>query len=507
MPVAPLPPTPRRGVFTLARRAALSAALAALVVPAGPMPPAARAKGLDSLADLAAGVTDAVVNISAAQVTEGKVANATPKPAPGTPLDDLFEQFFKRQLGRKGGGEGGDDDAPRGRRSNSLGSGFIVDPAGIVITNNHVIDGANDITVILTDGTKLKAEVLGKDSKVDVAVLKVTPAHPLKSVSFGDSDLMRVGDPVMAVGNPFGLGGTVTAGIVSARHRNIDSGPYDNYIQTDAAINKGNSGGPLFDMKGEVIGINTAILSPSGGSIGIGFATPSDTVMPIIDQLREFHEVRRGWLGVHVQPVSDEVSDALGLGSPHGALVAGLDDNGPAGPAGLKTGDVIVSFDGHGVRESRELPALVAAAPVGKDVTVSIIRDGKPRDLTVKLGRLDAPVQAASLDKAAPADAPKPAVQAALGMGLIPLDDGFRKRYGIKDSVQGVAVTAVEPGSPAADKVKPGDVVVEVNQVAVGDPADMLSKIDAVKTNGKKTALLLVSNAQGDVRYVALSLN
>ncbi|RYB07215.1 Do family serine endopeptidase [Lichenibacterium ramalinae] len=487
----------------------LPRAAAALILAGGLAAAPAAAKGnMDSLADLAASVTDAVVNISAAQVTEEKQASVAPKPAPGTPLDDLFEQFFKRQLGRHGGSGGGDEDAPRGRRANSLGSGFIIDGAGIVITNNHVIEGANDITVILTDGTKLKAEVVGKDSKVDVAVLKVTPTHPLKSVPFGDSDAMRVGDAVMAVGNPFGLGGTVTAGIVSARNRNIDSGPYDNYIQTDASINKGNSGGPLFDMKGEVIGINTAILSPSGGSIGIGFATPSDTVLPIIAQLREFHEVRRGWLGVRIQPVTDDIAEALGLGTPHGALVAGIDDKGPAGPAGLKKGDVIVGFDGHDVHESRDLPKFVAGAPVGKDVVVSILRDGKPQELTVKLGRLDAPVEKASLDRdQGAADAPKSAVQQAFGLGLGTLDDAFRKRYGVKDSVKGVAVATVEPGSAGADKLKPGDVVVEVNQVAVGDPGDVAAKMKAVKDGGKKTALLLVSNPQGDVRYVALTLN
>ena len=491
----------------LPRRAA-SLLLACGIAAASLSGPAAAKGNTDSLADLAASVTDAVVNISAAQVTQEKQAGAVPKPAPGTPLDDLFDEFFKRQLGRKGGGEG-DDDAPRGRRANSLGSGFIIDAtAGIVITNNHVIDGANDITVILTDGTKLKAEVVGTDSKVDVAVLKVTPTHPLKSVPFGDSDTMRVGDPVMAVGNPFGLGGTVTAGIVSARNRNIDSGPYDNYIQTDASINKGNSGGPLFDMKGEVIGINTAILSPSGGSIGIGFATPADTVVPIIAQLREFHEVRRGWLGVRIQPVTQDIADALSLGAPHGALVAGIDENGPAAPAGLKKGDVIVTFDGHDVHESRDLPKFVAATPVGKDVKVSILRDGKAQDLTVKLGRLDAPVQKASLDPApGVADAPKPAVQQAFGLGLAPLDDAFRKQFGVKEAVKGVAVATVEPGSAAAEKLKPGDVVAEVNQVAVGEPADVAAKMKALKDAGKTTALLLVSNPQGDSRYVALTLN
>lgn len=484
-------PTPRRA--------------AALVLAFGLGAAPANAKGnMESIADLAASVTDAVVNISAAQVTEERSPDTPPKAAPGAPLDDLFQDFFKRQLGRKG--EGGGEDAPHGRRANSLGSGFIVDPSGIVITNNHVIDGANDITVILTDGTKLKAEVVGKDSKIDVAVLQVKPAHPLPSVPFGDSDGMRVGDPVMAVGNPFGLGGTVTAGIVSARNRNIDNGPYDNYLQTDAAINKGNSGGPLFDMKGEVIGINTAILSPSGGSIGLGFATPSDTVVPIIAQLREFHEVRRGWLGVRVQPVTAEIAEALKLGTPRGALVAGVDENGPAA-AGLKQGDVIVAFDGHDVHDSHDLPKFVASAPVGKEVAVSILRDGKPQDVPVKLGRLDAPAQKASLGGTAPADVPKPAVQQFYGLGLVPLDDAFRKQYGVKDSVKGVAVTAVDAGSPAADRLKPGDVVVEVNQVGVADPADVAGKIKAQKDAGKRTALLLVSNPQGDTRYVALAVN
>ena len=482
---------------------ALALAASALFAPA----PVA-AKGLDSLADLAASVTDAVVNISASQVTEEPQSRAAPKLPPGTPLDQLFEEFFKRQLERKGGGDGtADDDAPKSRRSNSLGSGFVIDPSGIVVTDNHVIEGANDITVILTDGTKLKAEVVGKDSKVDVAVLKVKPAHPLKAVPFGDSDKMRVGDPVMAVGNPFGLGGTVTAGIVSARNRNIDNGPYDNYIQTDASINKGNSGGPLFDIQGEVIGINTAILSPSGGSIGIGFATPSDTVIPIIAQLRQFHEARRGWLGVRIQPVSQEIAQALDIGAARGALVAGIDDKGPAAPAGIRKGDVIVNFDGHDVKESRDLPKIVAVTPVGKTVTVGIIRDGRPQDVTVKLGRLEEAVQQSALGADESGAMPKTAVQQALGMSLSLLNDDLRKQFAIKDTVKGVAVTAVDPSSPAAGKVKPGDVVVEVNQVGVNDPADIALKLKAVKDLGKTSALLLVSNGQGDVRYVAVLLN
>ena len=338
------------GVFSWrhAAKAAFPAVLVAgLAFPQLAVSPAL-ARGPESLADLADQVSDAVVNISATQTVEEKKTSSLPQLQPGTPFDDLFEEFFKRRQG------GSDSPRPRERRSNSLGSGFVIDPSGIVITNNHVIADANDVTVIFTDGQKLKAEIIGKDSKVDVAVLRVKSDKPLKSVKFGASEKMRVGDWVLAVGNPFGLGGSVTAGIVSARNRNIDSGPYDNYIQTDAAINKGNSGGPLFNMAGEVIGINTAILSPSGGSIGIGFATPAATVMPIIDQLEKFGETRRGWLGVRIQNVDESIAESLNLGRVRGALVAGTDDKGPAKAAGIQTGDVIVKFDGVDIKESRD---------------------------------------------------------------------------------------------------------------------------------------------------------
>ena len=250
-------------------------------------------------------------------------------------------------------------------------------PAGLVVTNNHVIADADEVNVILNDGSTLKAEVIGRDQKTDLALLKVKPTKPLKAVKFGDSDKLRLGEWVIAIGNPFSLGGTVTAGIVSARNRDIQSGPYDNYIQTDAAINRGNSGGPLFNLNGEVIGVNTAIISPSGGSIGIGFAVPSKTVVPVIDQLREFKEVRRGWLGVRIQQVSDEIAESLSIKPARGALVAGIDDKGPAKPAGIEPGDVIVRFDGKDVKEMRDLPKIVADTPVGKDVEVIVIRKGK----------------------------------------------------------------------------------------------------------------------------------
>jgi serine protease Do len=344
-----------------------------------------------------------------------------------------------------------------------------------------------------------------------VAVLKVKADHPLKAVKFGDSDKMRVGDWVIAVGNPFGLGGSVTAGIVSARHRDIDTGPYDNFIQTDAAINKGNSGGPLFNMDGEVIGINTAILSPSGGSIGIGFATPSDTVVPIIDQLRKFGETRRGWLGVRIQSIDDSIAESLDLGKVRGALVAGTDDGGPAAEAGIETGDVIVKFDGVDVDESHDLPKLVASTPVGKEVAIVIVRKGRELTKTVTLGQLEDGDQKASRvagDLGRSRKLMVPPAEKALGMALSALDETSRLKYAIKDSVTaGVVVTGVDSDSPAAQKnILPGEVILEVNQDPVRAPAELARKMRALKSAGKKLALLLVSTPQGEVRFVAISL-
>lgn len=499
------------------RKVALVASVGVLSLLASPiLAPAQTAaspvlQGQVSLADLAERVMPAVVNIAAVTTsdTRGRTLPQVPQLGPDTPFGDLFEEFFNRRgQGRPGQGQQGENQAPQQRRSQSAGSGFVIDSSGIVVTNNHVIGDANEITVIFNSGLRLKAEVIGKDAKVDLAVLRVKHDKPLPAVKFGDSDKMRIGDPVMAIGNPFGLGGSVSSGIVSARNRDIQQGPYDTYIQTDAAINKGNSGGPLFNMAGEVIGINTAILSPTGGSVGIGFAVPSSLATNIVDQLKEFGETRRGWLGVRIQTVDDATAEALGLGTARGALVAGVDEKGPGKPAGLDVGDVITKFDGKEVKDSRDLPRIVAATPVGKDVPVTIMRKGKEEVKTVKLGRLEDGEKVQPASARTPAEPAKPAVTTALGLEFSPQTEELRKRYSIKDGVKGVVITKVDPNSNAADKrVQVGELVVEIGQEPVNSPEDVTKRLDALKKEGKKSALLLVSNAQGEVRFVAVSTN
>jgi serine protease Do len=431
---------------------------------------------------------------------------------PGSPMEEFFEEFFKNRRGGQGGGQGGPgDQGQMPHRITSLGSGFIIDPSGLVVTNNHVIADADEINVILNDGTKLTAQLVGKDAKSDLALLRVKPDKPLKAVKFGDSDKLRLGEWVVAIGNPFSLGGTVTAGIVSARNRDINSGPYDNYIQTDAAINRGNSGGPLFNLNGDVVGVNTAIISPSGGSIGIGFAVPSNSAVAVVNQLRDFGETRRGWLGVRIQQVTDDIAESLSIKPTRGALVAGIDERGPAKPGGIEPGDVIVKFDSHDIKEMHDLPRIVADTPVGKEVPVVIIRKGKEETHTVKLGRLEDGEKAAAAAADAKKDAPdqKSVVQKTLGLELSSLSDDLRKKFKVRDNVKGVIVTGVDPsvGSAAPDKrLSAGDVIVEVQYEAVGNPADLQSRIEALKTEGKKVAVLLVSNADGETRFVALSL-
>src|SRR6184192_3292643 len=471
----------------------------------------ASARGPDGIADVAEKVIDAVVNISTSQTVEakggGEGRGAVPQLPPGSPFEEFFDDFFKNRRGPGGGSKGGSNEM-QPRKTNSLGSGFIVDTSGIVVTNNHVIADADEINVIMNDGTKIKAELIGVDKKTDLAVLKFKPVKPLVAVKFGDSDKLRLGEWVIAIGNPFSLGGTVTAGIVSARNRDINSGPYDSYIQTDAAINRGNSGGPLFNLDGEVIGVNTLIISPSGGSIGIGFAVPSKTVVGVVDQLRQFGELRRGWLGVRIQQVTDEIAESLNIKPARGALIAGVEDKGPAKPAGIEPGDVVVKFDGKDIKEPKDLSRVVADTAVGKEVDVVIIRKGAEETRKVTLGRLEDPDKAQpAVDKTKEEPVEKPVTQKALGLDLAALSKDLRTKYKIKDSVKGVIVTGVDGNSDAAEKrLSAGDVIVEVAQEAVANAADIKKRVDQLKKDGKKSVLLLVSNADGEVRFVALNV-
>jgi serine protease Do len=498
------------------RPAAVAMAAAALVV----LPGAVQARGPEKIADVAETVIDAVVNISTSQRVESRVTppnnrrppeqgpGQTPQVPPGSPFEDFFKDFFENRRGPGGPGGQGENRERAPRRTSSLGSGFVIDASGLVVTNNHVIAEAEEINVVFNDGSRLKAELIGRDPKTDIALLQVKPTQPLKAVKFGDSDKLRLGEWVIAIGNPFSLGGSVSAGIVSARNRDIQSGPYDNYIQTDAAINRGNSGGPLFNLEGEVIGVNTAIISPSGGSIGIGFAVPSKVVTGVIDQLRQFKEVRRGWLGVRIQQVTDDIAESLGLKQARGALIAGVDDKGPAKPAGIEAGDVIIKFDGRDIREMRDLPRIVADTPVGKEVEVIVLRKGKEEKKTVKLGRLEDAEKArpaAVQSDAKPDD--KTVVKKALGLDLATISPDLRKRYKIKDSVNGVVITAIDQNSAAAEKrLSAGDTIVEVAQEAVGNIDDFQKKVDKLKKDGRKLALLLVANPEGELRFVTLSL-
>jgi serine protease Do len=466
----------------------------------------AQARGPDGIADVAEKVIDAVVNISTSQTVDAKLGEgrgATPQLPPGSPFEEFFDDFFKNRRG--GQGPRGGDAQPH--KTNSLGSGFIIDASGIVVTNNHVIADADEINVIMNDGTKIKAEIVGIDKKTDLAVLKFKPPKPLVAVKFGDSDKLRLGEWVIAIGNPFSLGGTVTAGIVSARNRDIATGPYDNFIQTDAAINRGNSGGPLFNLDGEVVGVNTLIISPTGGSIGIGFAVPSKIVAGVVDQLRQFGELRRGWLGVRIQQVTDEIAESLNIKPARGALIAGVDEKGPAKPAGIEPGDVVVKFDGKDIKDPKDLQRVVADTTVGKEVDVIVIRKGEEQTKRVTLGRLEDNDKPVPATVKTPEPSEKPVTQKALGLDLANLSKDLRSRYKIKDSIKGVVITSVDGNSDAAEKrLSAGEVIVEIAQEAVSNAADIKKRVDQLKKDGKKSVLLLVANSEGELRFVALAL-
>ncbi len=509
-------PRPARLGFACLAAALLQAGVPAATVAGLPTPAVARGAP-DSFADLAASLLPAVVNISSTETVSSDTPDDdnddqgggggggdqgggggpdVPAFPPGSPFEKFFHDFMNRQHG------GGSPNAPP-RKMQALGSGFIVDPSGIIVTNNHVISGAEEITVTLQDNTVLKAKLIGHDDRTDLAVLQVHADHKLTAVSFGDSDKSRVGDWVLAIGNPFGLSGTVTAGIISSRGRDIQQGPYDDFIQTDAPINKGNSGGPLFNMDGQVIGINTAIYSPSGGSIGIGFSIPASEARLIIEQLRRFGHARRGWIGVHIQDVTQDIADSLGLKAAHGALIAGIEPKGPAERAGLHSGDVILQFDGKDV-DGRSLPRRVAETPVGDVGQFAIWRDGHRQPLSIPIGEF--PEQ-----QPQPAAKPSPKPQAAtamtlpsLGMKVAPITPALRQKYQLSDGQKGVVITEVSQDGVAADRgLRPGDVVVEVQQTDVATPAALQEQIDRARKAKRSSVLMLVQDGDA-IRFVPL---
>jgi serine protease Do len=448
----------------------------------------------DSFADLANKLLPSVVNISTSQTLKAPSQNTMPQLPPGSPLEDLFKNF----LGPK-------SNTPR--HVTSLGSGFIIDPSGYVVTNNHVIEDSDQITVSLQDGTQMPAKVVGRDTKTDLALLKVQSKKPLPATHFGDSEKARIGDWVIAIGDPFGIGSTVTAGIISARNRNINAGPYDDFIQTDAPINRGNSGGPLFDMDGNVIGINSQIYTPSGGSVGIGFAIPANLAREVVGQLRQFGSARRGWIGVRIQGLTSEIAEGLGLPTTQGALVAGVTEGGPAAKSGVVNGDLITTFDGKSVPDDRALPRIVADTPIGKTVNMDLLRKGRKQTVKITVLKLADDAKADKPVKAPPAPVKNQPKLAQLGLSLGPLDAANRAKFKIAAGVQGVAVTNVEGGSAAAEKnLHAGDVIVEVAGQTVKTPEDVAKRVDADTKAGKNSILILV-NRGGDMTYVGLKLN
>ena len=457
-----------------------------------------------SFAELVDKLMPTVVNITTTQNVpqQGPRLRDMPQLPPGSPFEELFKEFFDKRGGEE-----------QKRRGTSLGSGFIIDGEGYIVTNNHVIQGAEDITVILRDETQLKAKLIGSDSRVDVAVLKVEPPNkkPLPFTKFGDSDKVRVGDWVIAIGNPFGLGHSVTAGIISARGRAL-SDSLDDYLQTDAAINKGNSGGPLFNADGEVIGVNTAIYSPSGTNAGLAFSIPSNLFKQVAEQLREFGRVRRGWIGVSYQSVTDDIAESFSLDRARGVLVANVAADGPAAKAGLKRNDIILNFAGQEVPDLRRFPRLVANARVGSTIDIVVWRGGKELPLKLRIGEQEEPEKT---NVSAPGTPPKKPVEPdqavtstieQLGLTLQKVSEQLREKYGLGDNVKGVVITKVTPNSPAAEKqLQAGDIILEVDQQAVTSPQEVTDLVGKLQAQKKRSVLLFVER-QGDPRFAALRL-
>ena len=459
---------------------------------------------LPSVADLVEKLLPAVVEISiqSKSSSDGSPQMQIPELPENSPFKEFFDEFLKKRQG-----QGQSPDAPPQERSvSSMGSGFVIDATGLIVTNNHVVEGASTIEVHFQDSVVLKAELVGRDPKTDLAVIRVKPDKPLQTVSFGDSDVLRIGDWVIAIGNPFGLGGSVSLGIVSARNRDINAGPYDDFIQTDAAINKGNSGGPLFGLNGEVVGINTAIFSPTGGSVGIGFSVPSNTAKNVIAQLVKYGETRRGWFGVKIQSVTDDIAESMAMGKARGALIADVTKTGPAEKSGIEPGDVVIEFNGKPINEMRDLPRIVADTEIGTKVPVKIFRKGKEIQLMAEVGRLeDGEKVVAQQDKAAAA----PAVATILGMTVTSMTDELRQKFSIDPEINGAVVTEVTADSAAADKrLEPGDVITEAGEKAVTSAADISVSVEEAEKAGKNSVLLLVSKAgkKAEMRFIALKL-
>ena len=479
-----------------AARQFVAAALLGFALAATPAMQAAALGAPESFADLATQISPSVVNITTSSIVAASTEGG-PMVPPGSP----FEQFFKDFQDQQGQPGQGDENAPP-RRSEALGSGFVISEDGYIVTNNHVIEGADEISIEFYSGEKLDAKVVGTDLNTDIALLKVESKKPLPFVKFGDSDLMRVGDWVMAMGNPLGQGFSVSAGIVSARNRAL-SGTYDDFLQTDAAINRGNSGGPLFNMDGQVIGVNTAILSPNGGSIGIGFSMASNVVSKVTDQLRQYGETRRGWLGVRIQDVTPDVAEAMGIDKAQGALVTDVPE-GPAKVAGMQAGDVIVNFDGTDVSDTRELVRKVADTDIGKATQVVVLREGKTQTLTITLGRREE-AETATVPAAAAAPT-EPQSQAMLGLTVTPLTADTVEKMGLPAGSEGLAVMAVDPASEAYAKgLREGDLITEAGQQKVVTLGDLDTRISEARDAGRKSLLLLVRR-DGDPRFVALSV-
>ena len=459
---------------------------------------------LPNVADLADRLLPAVVEISVESKVGGGATTVAPEAPPvpeDSPFKDFFDDFFKK---KQGGG-----DTPDGRTVSSMGSGFIIDASGLVVTNNHVVEGAESIQIHMQDGTIMKAELVGRDPKTDLAVIRVKPKGPLPTVAFGDSDKLRIGEWVIAIGNPFGLGGSVSLGIVSARNRDINAGPYDDFIQTDAAINKGNSGGPLFNLDGQVMGINTAIFSPSGGSVGIGFSVPANTAKSVVDQLVKYGETRRGWLGVRVQSMTDEIVESMGLPKNSGALVADVTEGSPGKAAGIEPGDVITEFNGRIIKDMKELPKAVAGTDIGASVVVKIIRKGQPLTLNVVIGRLEDGEKLVAADDKKKSDGAAATTVTALGMTASTMTDELRERYKIEEKVKGAVITEIAQDGAAAEKgLEAGDVIMEAGGKPVEVAGDISKAIEEATKANKSSVLLLAAKAgkAGETRFIALKI-